>query len=236
MIENKYKILVVEDDRDISSLVKVLLTSSGYQVICAYTCKDGKMLYKSHRPDLVILDIELPDSSGIVFLKELRSEEDEIPVIILSARTKEEDKVEALDLGANDYVTKPFGTNELLARVRAAIRISSHRIDKLPGGRFEANGFTIDYDSRRVYIGRNEIRLTQTEYNIIALLSEYAGRVLTYSFIIKKIWGYNDSNSTKRLQVNMVNIRKKLDTGAKGNNYIINELGVGYRMCTDEKI
>lgn len=232
MICNKYKILVIEDDVNINNLLSALLSANGYQVITAASCANGRMTYESHRPDLVILDLGLPDSDGITFLKEIRKES-LTPVIVLSARIEEKDKVEALDLGANDYITKPFGSNELLARVRSTLRVTTHRMEngKFPGGKFEMDGLVIDYDARRVFIEGREIKLTQTEYNILAFLSEHCGKVMTYSAIIRGVWGYNDLNSTKKLQVNMVNIRKKFGARPGERNYIVNELGVGYRMC-----
>ncbi len=232
MANNKYKILVIEDDSNINNVLIALLEANGYKTISAKDCESANTLYSSHKPDLIILDLGLPDMDGTVFLKKVR-EKDLTPIIVLSARTEERDKVQALDLGANDYVTKPFGTEELLARVRSALRIATHRTaeGKLPGGRFEADGLVIDYDSRRVFIHKSEINLSQTEYNIIALLSEHAGKVLTYSAIIKAIWGYSDAGSIKKLQVNMAHIRSKFGEKPGEKNYIVNELGVGYRMC-----
>ena len=231
MSTNKYKILVVEDEENIQNLVEVLLEANGFKVITAESCRDGLMLFSSHRPDLVILDLGLPDRDGMDFLSEVRADSS-VPVIVLSARSDEADKVEALDGGANDYITKPFGSAELTARVRSVLRTTRHSAEAghLPGGRFEHNGLVIDYDSRSVWINGEEIKLTQTEYNIVALLSEHSGKVLTYSFIIKEIWGYNDYGSTKKLQVNMANIRKKFGDKPGKKGYIINELGVGYRL------
>lgn len=235
-MSNKYKILVIEDEENINNLLKTLLEASGYRVICARSCESGKVLFISHRPDLVILDLGLPDEDGTVFLKEVRKES-LTPIIVLSARSDEKDKVTALDCGANDYVTKPFGSAELEARVRSTLRNSRHSTasGKLPGGKFESSGLVIDYDGRRVFIEKEEIKLTQTEYNIIALLSEHSGKVMTYTAIIKSIWGYNDLNSTKKLQVNMANIRKKFGAKPGQKNYIVNELGVGYRMCGSDE-
>lgn len=232
MITNKYKILVIEDEDNINNLLKALLETSGYQVITAKNCQNGQTLFVSHRPDLVILDLGLPDFDGMTFLKEIRKDS-LTPVIVVSARTEDRDKVDALDSGANDYVSKPFSSDELMARVRSALRNSRHSADegKLPGGKFESDGLVIDYDARRVFIDKTEINLTQTEYNIIALLSEQSGKVMTYASIIKAIWGYNDIYSTKKLQVNMANIRKKFGAKPGQKNYIVNELGVGYRMC-----
>lgn len=232
---NKYKILVIEDEGNINILLKTLFEASGYEVVSASSQRSGQMLFDSHRPDLVILDLGLPDGDGTIFLKNVRKSSS-TPIIVLSARSDERDKVEALDLGANDYVTKPFGTAELVARVRSAIRIARHSevSGNVSGGKFSSNGLEINYDARRVVIDGREIKLTQTEYNIIAFLSRHPGKVMTYSAIIKEIWGYNDLNSTKKLQVNMANIRKKFGAKPGGNNYIVNELGVGYRMCEND--
>lgn len=233
-MNNKYKILVVEDEDNIRLMIDTLLETAGYQVIQAGTCQEGKLLCASHLPDLIILDLGLPDADGLELLEAVRRK-DLTPVIVLSARAEEQDKVEALDMGANDYVTKPFGPAELLARVRSALRISRHSAaeGRLPGGKFELGELVIDYDARRLTLKGEDIRLTQTEYNIMALLSEHSGKVMTYSAIIKAIWGYPDNGSVKKLQVNMANIRKKLGAKPGENNYIINELGVGYRMSAD---
>ena len=231
MHNNKYKILVIEDDGHITTLLKALLEASGYQVVSARTCESGQILFVSHRPDLVILDLGLPDADGMTFLRTVRKES-LTPIIVLSARSDEKDKVDALDAGANDYVTKPFSSAELVARVRSTLRTSRRSADegKLPGGKFRAGGLVIDYDARRLFIDEAEITLTQTEYNIIAFLSEHAGKVMTYTSIIRDVWGYNDLNSTKKLQVNMANIRKKFGEKPGKSNYIVNELGIGYRM------
>ena len=235
MHNNKYKILVIEDEDNINNLLKTLLETSGYQVVPAKTCKEGEMLFSSHRPDLAILDLGLPDFDGLTFLRTVRKES-LTPVIVLSARSDERDKVDALDLGANDYVTKPFGSAELVARVRSALRNSRRSTDtaRISGNRFKTGGLEIDYDARRVFVDKTEVTLTQTEYNILAFLSAYPGKVMTYASIIRDIWGYNDLNSTKKLQVNMANIRKKLGDKPGKNNYIVNELGVGYRMAEIE--
>ena len=154
------------------------------------------------------------------------------PIIVLSARTDEMDKIEALDLGANDYITKPFGTGELLARVRVALRLNrySRTGDAASGGGFQAHGLR----RRKVFVEGQEVRLTQTEYNIVAFLSQHAGRVMTYAAIVRAIWGDTDVGSTKKLQVNMANIRKKLGSRPGSNPYILNELGVGYRMIDED--
>lgn len=232
MNNNKYKILVIEDEENISNLLTALLEANGYQVISAMNRQMGQTLFASHRPDLVILDLGLPDFDGMTFLEDVRKYS-LTPIIILSARSDEKDKVDALDIGANDYVTKPFSSAELVARVRSALRNARHSSEegRFPGGKFESKGLVIDYDARRVFIDEKEIKLTQTEYNIIAMLSEHSGKVMTYTAIIRAIWGYSDLNSIKKLQVNMANIRRKFGAKPGKNNYIVNELGVGYRMC-----
>lgn len=234
MSNNKYKILIIEDEEHINDLLDALMQASGYQTIVATSCEGGLMMYASHRPDLVILDLGLPDRDGLAFLTEIRKT-DFTPVIVLSARTDEKDKVEALNLGANDYVTKPFGSAELVARVKSALRTAVHQAHEadMPDGTFRTGDLLIDYEARRVFIAGEEVKLTQTEYNILDLLSRHPGKMLTYSFIVKEIWGYTDAGSTKRLQVNMANIRRK--TGAKPGkkSFIINELGVGYRMSDE---
>ena len=235
MGNNKYRILVVEDDRNICSFIETILQTGGYQVITAQRCGQGILMFSSHIPDLIILDLGLPDMDGGELIRQVR-EKSAVPIIVLSARTDETDKVTALDQGANDYITKPFGTAELLARVRAALRSSrtGGSSEAIADGSFRLRDMVIDYDRRLVIINGQPIHLTQTEYNILALLSRYSGKVMTYSSIIRQIWGGMDDGSIKKLQVNMANIRKKLGTPPGDTRYIINELGVGYRIADDE--
>ena len=231
MNSNKYKVLIIEDERNIRHFVKTILMTNGYQIIEAKTAAEGKMAFMSHSPDVVILDLGLPDGDGMDFLKLVRKEFT-TPIIVLSARTDEKDKVAALDLGANDYITKPFGTAELQARVRAALRVHQQNMNRSLGGdnNFKMGNLTIDYDTRHVLIKGEDIKLTQTEYNIVALLAAHAGKVMTYSEIIKEIWKWSDAGSVKKLQVNMANIRKKMGVKPGDHHYILNELGVGYRL------
>ena len=234
MNNNRYKILVFEDESNIRSFAKAILEANEYQVIIADTCTNGIMMFSSHRPDLVLLDLGLPDKDGLDFIRIIRKQQETTPILVLSARAGETDKVEALDLGANDYITKPFGTAELLARVRAALRISQYSTSLLTsGGKFTLRDLIIDYDRRLVTIAGEEIKLTQTEYNILVLLAKYPGKVLTYATIIREVWGPADDGGVKKLQVNMANLRKKLGIRPGDNRYIINELGVGYRMCEE---
>lgn len=232
MNKNKYKILIVEDEGNILNFVTALLEANDYQVVSAKNCASAKTMYASHIPDLVILDLGLPDKDGGEFLCDIRKK-DITPVIVLSARSEEKEKVRMLDMGANDYITKPFGSDELLARVRTALRNNRHSTSegRLPGGRFTVGGLVIDYDARLVYIDGEEIKLTQTEYNIVTFLSENCGKMMTYASIIKAVWReYPNEASVKKLQVNMANIRKKFGAHPGEMSYISNELGVGYRM------
>ena len=236
MSNNRYKILVIEDDDNIRSLIGTILESNDYQMIPTHTCQMGKTLFASHMPDLAILDLGLPDADGLEFIRFAR-QSSAMPIIVLSARDGEQDKVDALDLGANDYVTKPFGNAELLARIRAALRIHRQSVEGfLSDGQFQLQDMQIDYDKRRVFMEEREVPLTQTEYNIVAFLSHHPGKVLTYATIIKAIWGYPDMGSVKKLQVNMANIREKLGIRPGDDRYIINELGVGYRMQDGNEI
>ena len=230
MSNNKYKILVVEDDQAISGVIQTVLESNGYQVLTAQRCRQGVLMLSSHVPDLVLLDLGLPDMDGEEFIRIARDSSG-IPIIVLSARSEEDDKVSALDLGANDYITKPFGTAELLARVRASLRINRmNALSSMPNGIFELDDLAIDYDRRQVSVAGKQIHLTQTEFNILSFLSQHTGKVMTYSVIIRAIWGSMDDGSVKKLQVNMANIRKKMGCQPGENRYIINELGVGDRM------
>lgn len=229
MSNNKYKILVCEDDKNIRSIVATVLETNGYQVIVAGSCAEAEMMASSYVPDLVILDLGLPDRDGTEFIRNARSHSG-VPILVLSARTDERDKIEALDMGATDYITKPFGTGELVARVRAALRTVKTAGVGVPSSCFELNGMVIDYGRRLVTIDGNEIRLTQTEYNILAFMARHSGQVMTYSAIINEIWGHSDRQAIKKLQVNMANLRKKIGTKPGDNRFIINELGVGYRI------
>ncbi|MEE0110678.1 MAG: response regulator transcription factor [Oscillospiraceae bacterium] len=233
MSNNKYKVLIIEDDRNIASFIQTILEANGYQVLTAERCQQGLMVFASHIPDLVMLDLGLPDMDGEEFIRQVRVGST-VPIIVLSARADERDKVSALDLGANDYITKPFGTAELLARVRAALRMTRHNVQvAAPSSTFTVDDLIIDYDRRQVSVAGSLIHLTQTEYNILALLSQHTGKVMTYAAIIRSIWGSMDDGSIKKLQVNMANIRKKLGCRPGDNRYVTNELGVGYRMLDE---
>lgn len=231
-MEIKDRVLVVEDDKRISNFIKTVLEANNYDVIVAQTGAEAYSMVTSQCPDVVILDLGLPDMDGMKILQGVR-EWSAMPVIVVSARTHERDKVEALDLGADDYITKPFGTSELLARIRTAIRHTRSGIPNQPGGQtgvFKSGGLTIDYDKHRVFIDGVDAGLTQNEYKIVSLLGKYAGQVMTYDYIIKEIWGPNMKNDNRILRVNMANIRRKIEKNPAEPQYIFTEVGVGYRI------
>ena len=235
MAKNRFKILIVEDEANIRTFIRAMLEAEDYQVLCAPDCAAGISMFSSHCPDLVILDLGLPDQDGSNFITYARRYS-QAPILVLSARTTDDDKVTALDLGANDYVTKPFSTAELLARVRSALRNRRYSdLDGAMGDTFDVSDLHIDFSRRLVTLSGREIRLTQTEYNIVTVLAHHAGRVMTYAAIIRAVWGTTDEGSIKKLQVNLANIRKKLGERPGDRRYISNELGVGYRMISDEE-
>ena len=235
MAKNRFKILIVEDESNIRNFVRTMLEAEDYQVLCAEDCKTGLSMFSSHCPDLVILDLGLPDQDGSNFITFAR-QFSQTPILVLSARTTDDDKVTALDMGANDYITKPFSTAELLARVRNALRNRRYDDqDGVLGDTFDVADLHIDFARRSVTLSGKEVRLTQTEYNIVTVLAHHAGRVMTYSSIIRAVWGTTDEGSVKKLQVNLANIRKKLGERPGDRRYISNELGVGYRMISDDE-
>ncbi|HZW48746.1 MAG TPA: response regulator transcription factor [Bacillota bacterium] len=234
-MENNPLILIVEDEDVISSYISTVLATNEFNSIKASKGKDAIAMAASHCPDLILLDLGLPDMDGLEVLKTIRQWTG-LPVIVVSARGHEREKVEALDLGADDYITKPFGTAELLARIRTELRHSQRVMDTNSSGtgKITTGELEIDYSKRLVLLIGKEIHLTPIEYKIIVLLSRYIGKVLTHDFIIKEIWGpfTNETHSSEiqALRVNMANIRRKLEMNPGEPEYIVTEVGVGYRM------
>lgn len=237
-MDNKTSILIVEDEEGICNFISAILSSNDFNVIKTAKGKEAVSMTASYCPDLILLDLGLPDMDGIEVLKTIRQWTN-IPVVVVSARGHEREKVEALDLGADDYITKPFGTSELLARIRTALR---HHQKISIGGPSEADKITlgdleINYSKRIVSVAGKEIHLTPIEYKIIVLLSKYIGKVLTHDFIIKEVWGpYTNetySSEIQALRVNMANIRRKLEINPAEPKYIVTEVGVGYRMVEE---
>ena len=227
------KILVIEDEKSIARFISTVLSVNGYEAMQARSGAEAMSMISSHCPDLVILDLGLPDMDGLDILRQLRSWSS-LPVVVVSARSHENDKVTALDLGADDYLTKPFGTDELLARVRTAIRhtrTSSGNDEIAQKGTYTVGELTIDYNKHQVLKNGQNVRLTLSEFRIVALLGKYAGKVLTYDFIIKELWGPRAGGDNQILRVNMANIRRKIEKNPAEPEYLFTEVGVGYRLA-----
>lgn len=227
----KDKVLVVEDDKNIRSFLQAILEANNYEVVLTQTGAEAYSLITSQCPDVILLDLGLPDMDGMKILETVRGWS-AMPIIVVSARDREKDKVEALDKGADDYITKPFGTAELVARIRAAIRHSrgvgmTRVTQKIT---FDEGRLVIDFDKHRVFIDDEDAGLTQNEFKLVSLLGKYAGKVLTYDFMMKEIWGPNMQNDNRILRVNMANIRRKIEKNPAQPKFIFTEIGVGYRI------
>ena len=228
----KDRVLVIDDERAFRILISTTLSARGYEVKAAANGKEAEAMITSHSPDLIILDLGLPDMDGMDILKKFRTWS-KTPVIIVSARTSEEDKVKALDAGADDYVEKPFSTGELAARVRTALRHTrtnpkNHQLSQL--GKFAAGNLVVDYNDHSVQVNGKDAHLTPLEYKIVSLLARHAGKLLTYDDITREIWGPYIKRNAKSLRVHIVNIRKKIERNPASPEYIFTELGEGYRM------
>ncbi|RJE49288.1 MULTISPECIES: response regulator transcription factor [unclassified Dehalobacter] len=232
-MNNKPMLLIVEDDEKICNFISAILASNDYQIIRTARGKEAVSMAASYSPDLILLDLGLPDMDGVEVLRTIRQWSG-IPIIVVSARGQEREKVEALDLGADDYLTKPFGTSELLARIRTGIRHSQKnvRVSFPESEKMTVGDLEINYQKRLVAIAGKEIHLTPIEYKIIVLLSKNIGKVLTHDFIMKEIWGPY-TNEIQALRVNMANIRRKLEINPAEPRYILTEVGVGYRMVEE---
>ena len=230
----KRTILVVEDDTSISNFICSTLQTNGYTPLTASDGKQARLMLTSHGPDLILLDLGLPDLDGLEIIKWVR-EWSTVPIIVVSARGRESDKVTALDLGADDYITKTFGLSELVARIRTALRHADRVMGTGTGSAetIKAGDLTVDFGKRRVMVGDREVRFTAIEYKIIALLAKDIGKVLTYDFLIREIWGPYAASDNQILRVNMANIRRKLEENPAEPKDIVTELGVGYRMLEE---
>lgn len=229
------KILIIEDDRSIRSFIRVLLTAQHYTVIEAEDGSGGITLALSNQPDVILLDLGLPDMDGLTVMREIHPHCD-AAVLVVSARGKENDKVSALDEGADDYLTKPFNAQELLARIRVALRHrkADKQLKDIVVSTFVYRGLTVDFEKHRVLVNANEVHLTPLEYQVLQLLIEHQGKVLTYRFIVKEVWGSVALESdTQTLRVTMANLRRKIEDDPARPKYIVTEIGIGYRFCED---
>lgn len=227
----KQSVLIVEDEKNIGNFIYTTMVNNGYKALMAIDGSEGMSMCTSCCPSLMLLDLGLPDIDGMDLIRQIRTFSN-MPIIVISARTQEKEKVEALDLGADDYITKPFGSSELLARIRTALRHSQSSAGYTEKGQvYKREGLIIDFSRRIVSVDDKEIHLTQNEYKLVALLAMQAGKVLTYDYLMHQIWGpYANSSNNQILRVNMANIRRKLEKNPAEPQYILTEIGVGYRM------
>ena len=230
-MNDKRTILVIEDDKYISHFIDISLSKENYSVLIAETAAEGLFLLSSHHPQIVLLDLGLPDRDGIELLRELRGFSN-VPVLIVSARGQETEKIAALDLGANDYITKPFHMGELMARIRVAERFLHNTGTGAAQTEFACDWLRVNYEKRKVWIDEEEIHLTPTEYKTLLLLIANRGKVLTHNFIIRQIWGYEGGDS-KSVRVFMANLRRKLEKDTAHPRFILTEVGVGYRFADE---
>ncbi len=226
-MEEKKTILIVEDDKYIIHFLMVSLKEEGYSCIVAKSVKEAISLFYANKPDLMILDLGLPDGDGTEVVRSVREISD-MPVIVVSARQEEEEKIQLLDAGADDYVTKPFYMGELQARIRAALRKREGAVTKKTV--FEQNGLKVDYEKRQVEVDGKEVHLTPIEYKILLLLIANQGKVLTHNYILKEIWGYAEGVEAGTLRVFMATLRRKIEKNPSEPQYIMTEVGVGYRF------
>jgi len=225
-------LLVIEDDTQMRKFLRASLASHGYRLVEAVNGAEGLTQAASYNPDLILLDLGLPDMDGLVVTKRLR-EWASAPIIVISARGQEEDKIHALDAGADDYLTKPFGTGELLARIRVALRHSARSRQERSEPILTVGELSIDLDKRSVHLAGKEIHLTPIEYKLLATLLKNAGKVLTHRQLLKEVWGPGYANNTQYLRVYMVQLRHKLELDATRPRYLVTEPGVGYRLKSD---
>jgi two-component system KDP operon response regulator KdpE len=232
MSENHPIILVIEDDPPIRRFLRASLASRDYEVVEAATGKEALLLAAQQPPELVILDLGLPDVDGVEVIRRLR-DWTAVPIVIVSARGQEKDKVAALDAGADDYLTKPFGVGELLARMRVALRHAATLADGKgqESSQFAAGELKVDLAARRVFVGEREVHLTPIEYRLLTTLARHAGKVLTHRFLMKEVWGPTYVEQTHYLRIFMANLRRKIEADPARPRYLVTEQGVGYRMA-----
>ncbi len=226
MDSNKYKVLIIDDEPPIRHLLKMALEANDYRVFEADNAKNGLLQTTMTRPDVILLDLGLPDHGGLTVLNQIR-EWSKTPILVLTVQDDEETKISALDGGADDYITKPFNTGELLARIRVSLR-HSLKIEECPV--FRSGGLVVDQTARVVKVNEAEVKLTATEYSILALMIRHADRVLTHNFIMKEIWGVHYADNFQTLRVHVAQIRRKIEQNPSIPQILITEPGIGYRL------
>ncbi len=234
-MNSKAAILIVEDDAAVRNLMAVTMETQGYMYSLARTGSEALIEVTTHRPDIMLLDLGLPDMEGVDIIRKVRTWS-AMPVIVISARSEDADKVEALDAGADDYLTKPFSVDELLARLRVALRrLHTPKSADGESSVYENGSLRIDYAAGCAYLNGSEIHLTPIEYKLICLLAKNTGKVLTHNYILKEIWGNYTASDVGSLRVFMAMLRKKLQTGEAAQTYIQTHIGIGYRMLRQDK-
>ena len=233
---NKPQILIVEDDNAVANLIAATLETQDYAYKRAENGAEAVMEALSCKPDVVLLDLGLPDTDGVEIIKKIRSWSN-MPIIVVSARSEDFDKVSALDAGADDYLTKPFSVDELLARLRVALRRVRYDSDRLgeESSAYENGELRIDYSAGCVYLSDKEIHLTPIEYKLLCLLAKYTGKVLTHNYILKEVWGSPTASDVSSLRVYMATLRRKIEKSSNGVQYIQTHVGIGYRMLRINK-
>ena len=226
---DKWKVMVVEDDAPVRHLITASLSAEDYTVIVALTAAEAVQLSATRNPDMILLDLGLPDGDGVEVIRQVRLWT-ETPIIVISARDEDADKIEALDAGADDYLTKPFSVAELLAHLRATQRRLAHLASGNTDAVFRNGDLVIDYAAGCAYLAGQELKLTPIEYRLLCLLAQNVGKVLTHKYITQKIWGIGWEKNIASLRVFMATLRKKLEDSQDSPTYIQTHIGVGYRM------
>ncbi len=228
-MDKAFRILLIEDDRYISGFTAVSLRKEGYEVDVAQSADEGLFLYASQHPDIVLLDLGLPDRDGLEVLSELRQKSD-LPILVVSARGQEREKVAALDAGADDYITKPFFMGELMARIRVTERKMAFTRPREAENVFQCDWLTVDFERRLVLVDGMEVHLTPMEYKLLSLLIQNRGKVLTHGYILRQVWGYEECGDTKTVRVFMAGLRRKIEKDTANPRFLLTEVGVGYRF------
>jgi len=231
-MDGNLRILIIEDDKYILNFISLSLKSSGYTFDTAVNGMDGMSLFYSNHPDLVLLDLGLPDIDGIEIIKSIRMIS-EVPILVISARGQESEKILALDEGADDYITKPFHMGELMARIRVVQRKLRKAIQHENNEIFQLDYLTIDYEKRMVLVDKKEVHLTPIEYKLLLLLVANKGKVLTHNYILKEVWGYGETGDSKSIRVFMANLRRKIEKDKSAPRFILTEVGIGYRFADE---
>jgi two-component system KDP operon response regulator KdpE len=232
MPEPSLLVLVVDDEAQLLRFLRAALPSHGYRVVEAATGTQALVEASTRAPDVILMDLGLPDVDGVELTRRIR-EWSAVPIIVLSARGQESDKIQALDAGADDYLTKPFGIGELLARMRVALRHAARRVGTDEPG-FECDGLRVDLATRRVFVDEHEVHLTRTEYKLLAELVKHAGKVLTHRHLLKEVWGPGSVEESHYLRVYMAQLRHKLEKDPARPRWLLTETGVGYRMQAEK--